>query len=1164
MSGGIGDYSGSTPSIFPGSGDIDEGASPAAPVSTPEGLDALLEGELQDPEFLQLRASKTLNLPPGKISLIELAKIVSKVISGLREALNESEFIDAELSQKFHKNSLQEAQNLLDKYRIIEELVDSWNSAVKGPGNEPSLILQELSDARIEFSNLITTTMGNDASAIQEVNQYIDIYNNPTALQDVADTHFGGDLNAALTFISQQIQQYNTYISGRPNLQAALDEYVALVEEYNATIDEINESIILVNAERSALGLPTTPLLQKTAVPSSDITDYLSYEGQLPLSLPTALTLPAGSTTINRINISPNSGDVGSLPLLQSPGKSPRFSYSEAFELLWLPEALETLAFLSSFNRALDLAEAQRIAEIVLFKELGKDITAPSAFVERSQEVFLDSVGGLGGGIGLAAFAMGLHSRNLEIALSRAILTSVAMNSRMPITGRLFAGLQFTALELLQKSSLLSPLPALRFIASAIGHLGSASPAVRVAISLAITTQVMGVVGGGALRSLVNAKINRLPLFARVRESAALKGVVRAEQGLQNAIETGHPGRIRRGIRMLGNARIRHGRATKLMNTFGLLSVGGLASFTKAVSATMSLSILSVAMAHLGRAIGLPGMVAQIFAQASGVSTVDMLTALTAGSRIMDVLDNPISVLALKQTLVDKLVFSRGMSSVAAGTMINSAVNNIILRGGIHSFSHLRSELHDEFQRAGFSLFHANLLANETVALIRGDVGVNFLNVAFGLNFDKSTIATSVVNSISGMDVGLAGAMLSNAVTRSLMLGGFGSRVRLQSELTAQFQNLGLSFNDAYGMSENMANFIETVGVVIPLTRFPGLSNVLLGNTLLSSLAFGSNIVRDDLINDLQARGLNSFQSEFLADQVTSLAARTFTKPGNLFESTLESAIERAGNSFQTQREFRDRVFNELKAVGFGVNDASFLANSAASNGLDGTEASVTGVSASRLAAIEEASVNSLTQELGLPGGEARAILSGARDRAIAQGPFSSQDLFQSILKEEFSRAVASQTGRSDGHEIFDRAIAELSDSGTIQNLAALTEQIGTSVQGILRPDLGQRAAEEVKNQLLKSLLGGATVDEIADDEKRNPLSVLNQVEKGLEELLKSEEEEDMKATLRKLIQLLQALLTPNAEVGFLLQTLSDSPSTFIGSILGSQQAKGEFLQIPA
>jgi hypothetical protein len=1096
-------------SFYPGPGDLPNLGSQEPP-SSEIVLDMLLDDEGPLPSYLQLRTNRTITLPPGSLSLIELTKIISAVISKLREALNNSELLDSELSRKFNLASFDTASGILDNYSVLSGQLDAWSGPLSSLAIQIDFAYTLAEVHRQTFTDAMIQTTANDIAAKNEVNPYIDIYNDPDALESFANTQFEGDQQAAIDFINGKIQAYNDYMASRPNLQALLNNYTDAVANYNNLVDQANAHLSNTNSERIALGLPSLPLVDPMPTPSGNIQSYLPHEGQMPSSLP-LVSLPAGSTNIDHIDATPTISDV---PSAAPPADIPRVPYAEAFALLWLPETMTSLAFLSSFNRILDLAEALRTTENFFYREMGYNIIFPAAFIQRSPQIFLDSVGILGGG-GLAAFALGLHSRNLEIALSSGILRSIAMNYSMPITGRLFARLQFTALELLQRSSLLSPLPALRFIASQMGFLAASSPAINVAISLAITEQVLGMLGSGVVRQIVNSQMNRLPLFAR----------------LANDIN--------------------------LLNTFGLMSIGGLASFTRAVSATMSLSILSVALAHLGRSIGLPSLVPQMFAQLAGIPTIDILVAMTAGSRILDVLDNPFSILALKQTLVDSLVFGRGFGNVAAGIMINSAVNAIILHGGLNNFSNLQYQLVNEYQAAGFNFFQAHQLANETVALIRGDIGVNYLNAAFGLNFDRSIVASSIVNNILGIDIGFAGAMMSNAVVRSLLLGGFGSTVRLQSELTAQFQNIGLNFNDAAFLAQQMTSLVSAAGTVIPLTRYPGITSLLLGNQMLTSIAFGTSIARDELRNNFQAHGLNYFQADFLATQIMSLAARTYVTPGNLFEIALEAAIGRAGTSFQTQREFRDALFNELRGVGFSFHDAMFLANAAAAFGLDGSLVPLFGVTPLQLTAIESAAVNRISGDLGVSAFQAQAIYDEAEARTLSRGPYSNGDQFHSVLREEVHRSILMNTGRGDGNVIFDRAIADLASPTTILSLAGLVEQISNSVLGLLRPDLGARLAQEIKDQILLGLLGGTSVDEIEDPERRNPLSVLNQLEDALHHITQAEEEAEMRETLRKLIQLLRALMTPNAEMGFLLQSLTDGPSTLIGSILGSQQPIG-------
>lgn len=1102
MSGGVGGIGGdSVPSVFP-----------SETVEVPEvsgselGLGSTIDSS---PEFLELGDGSRagIALPEGRFSLFEWAQIISEVIQKLRESLNESEFLDAELAKNFHSTSVSDVNDLLEEYAAIEAMVDSWNSSIGPTGTSAKNSHEILSTETQTFNTAISTTVTDDITEIQTVNNIIEIVNDPVQLQNLIDS-FGGDETATLNYINSIIQNYNDYLLSRADLQAELQTLNDAIEDYNDAVDTLNSALVPINGQRSGLGLPQLQGLPSTPTISNDIQDYVSYEGTLtPIPLLTTLDPPPSISPISVPN------PTTDLTLATAPvilGKLPRASYSEAFDLLWVPFATSTVFFLSSLDQAIELSNALVEEEKAFQLDFGKNIILPSAAIESARKEFIEDISGPGTGVGLAGFAMGLHSKNLEIALSSALIGAVSQNYSTPISAREFARLKFTALELLSKSARLTPLPAARFLVSSLGTLSADSPVIAVALAEALINQVSSAVGTGVVRSQVNAVFNRQ------------------------------------------------------LRSLGFQSIGGLAGFTEAVSATQSLSILSVALAQLGRRIGMPGLVAQFFAQGAGIPTTDLLIALNAGSRILDVLDNPISVLFLKQTLTDSLVFERGFTSSTAGLQVNSAVNNIALKGNFQTFSHLKAEALNEFQRSGFSLFQANLLANETVALIRGDLGVQFLNVAFGLNFDPSVIASSIANNILGIDVGIAGAMLSNAVVRSLLHGGFGSRVRLKNELLEQFQGFGLSRGDASGIADQTLSLIESLGLLVPLNRFPGVASLLLGEPVMRAVAFGSGLVREELLEDLEDQGLTNTQAELIADQLQALASGTFKKPEDIFARSIEEAIGRTTKDdiFQTQREFRDRLLGELRAVGFNRNSASFLSNSVASFGATGNNISILGVSAAKIAALNKAAVSSLSEEFGITNTEAQNIFEEARSRAVLNAPFSSGDQFKTVLREEIQKEVINRLERTDGYVAFDRAVADLADPNAILSLPQLTEQLSIQLLGVLRPDLGARKAEIAKDQILDSLLGATTIDKIENPEQRNPLSVLNQINTQVEKLLDVEEEENQKKMLRKLMQLLQSLLTPNAEVGFLLQSLMDNPSTFIGSLL-VQKPKGEFLDIP-
>lgn len=1145
-----------TPPSFPPPGNIPPPA-PQEPATTPTQLDRLSQGDSQTPLYLSLNAQSSVTLAPGTISLIELTKLINGVITTLREALRDQEYKDADINKKFHLAALATASDLIDEYWDVVSQVDAWNSSINTTGNQINRQHNVLEQKRQALISLMNQTAGGDNQAKDAINQYIDIYNNPAALQNFA-TSQGMTLQQAVDYINQQIGSYSQYMAGRPDVQASLTDYVNAAALYYNLIAQENSNINNINGQRTGQGLSQIDHLNTGTPPNGSLSHYMS--GTLPNSLPT-VSLPAGSTPISHIN---QTVTVTSTPPAIPFQPIPRCSYSEALAALWLPDALKSLAFISSFNRILDISSSFAQTQMLFYRDMGMSIISPALQVENAKQLFLDSVNGIGGGIGIDGFAFSLHSNNLAFLMSSAILRALSQEWSIPLTGRVFARLQFTALQLLQNSALLSPLPALRFIASSLGSLGSASPAINVAISLAITEQVLGLLGGGVLRNIVNAQMNRMPFFARMEMESSMNAVITAEKGLHRAVALGNPGMIREAIAELGNARTHLANANQLLNTFGALSIGGMGAFNSAVSATMSLSILTVALAQLGRSLGLPGIVPQMYAQLSGIPTIEILAAMSGGSRIIDVLDNPYSILALKETLVNTLVFQRGFNNVTAGLMVNSAIDNVILNGGVWGFSQLQAKLSDEFLAQGFNFFQAHMLANETVSLIRGDLGINFLSAAFGLNSDRSLVASSVVDNMLGIDRGVAGAMLSNAINRSLLMGGLGSTVALQGQLNEEFLKIGINASDASNFAHKTAEFIGAAGVVVPFNSYPGVASLLLGNDTLQAISSGSPAATNQLRNKFISQGLDYFHADFLASQVSSLSARTFTTPGNLFEVALEAAVGRAGTSFQTQREFRDAIFNELKGVGFNSNDAMYLANSAAAFGLNGSLTPLFGVSPETLSSIGSQVTNRILNDLHLSLAEAEAIYSQAERRTLSDGPFSSRDQFQTVLKEEVFRAIHLNTGSTNGNDIFDHAVADLAKPGQLLSLAGLTEQISNAVLGLVKPDAGSRLAQEIKDQILLGLLGGTTVDEIETPERKNPLSILNQMNDSLNILKSHQDEDEIRKTIKMLMQLLRSMLTPNAEIGFLLQTLSDGPSTFIGNILGPQQPKGEFLQMQA
>ncbi|CCB92066.1 putative uncharacterized protein [Waddlia chondrophila 2032/99] len=1140
-----------------------------------------IEQMIESDDNIRLLAKGQIGLPPGRISIAELTALINAVILKLKKEIQAAEQLDALISERFHRSIAQTAESLEGLHGELNDIVVSWRNFTNENGETVHDAYDNLQQATDEYNQMMQNLWGEDRAAIQEYNQIIHQYNNldSDGVDDIYDSlsqaerdaliagltqseidAYGGTKEAVVAkYFDKKIDEFNQYAASRPNVQAAINNLQQATADYNNVVDDYNLHIDQVNAERAEYGLGPLPYMVKTPTPNPNVA-FTNLSQQPHVQAP---LLPTPNRQLLTV---PNASQKGTVSEPTYPGDPPSVPSYEMMILHFIPIALTTFDYLASFNRALDLADAyvqwNRYALLT-----GAQLTLPYGVLNQINNVFLQSVNAIGG-VGLAAHAIGLHSRSLEIILSRALFQSLAQQLSLPISARLFSRLQFTALELLSRSALLSAYPSMRFLASRFGFLAASSPSVQAAIALAFAGQIGSLVSSGIVRGIINGQINRLGFYARhnVRFSAA--EVEYAERNLANAIASGNPFLIASAVRRLTSAQVRLANAVRLSRTFGSLSIGGYAAFTNRVAAALNISLLGVSTSLFARTLGLPGLVAQIFAHVTHLSPIDILIASTAGSSIRAVLDNPLSVLFIKQNLANQLVYRLGFSSSYAAAIVNNAINNAVFASvGLHTYSRLHNELYLQFRAEGLSPYHANRLANETTSLIRGDLGVQFLNVVFGIHADTSLIASTVVNSIYGFDKGIAGVMLSNAIVRSLQYGGYGSRVRLQNELTEVFQSMGR--RDGSELAAQYVRFIETVGSLVPLTRYPGLASVLLGNGLLRNLALGGAFVRNEIRNDLIMRGLSPTQAAFVADQLIALSTGNFVRPSDqlLFELTLNAAIERAlihSGSFETHREFRDQLINELRSVGFRLNDALFLANSIAAFAANGEALSLLGLSAGQINGLNISLVNELTVS-GISGSQAQTIVDRAYANTTAKAPFFSPDDFQNTLKEEIFRQTFLASGRLDGHEIFDKAAAHAQDPSTILDLASLIEQISGAAQGVFRPDLGSELAQEVHNALLNALLGGTTIDEISNEETRNPLSVLNQLNDQIDKLTKDEEIANLIKLLKKLQELLAALLTGSPEGHLLGTSIMDAASgPFFGAANVSQGGQDyQAMQIP-
>lgn len=1101
---------GNPPPAIPPSSDPPTHSTTPPPTTFFDSIDAALQLDLNiDPSAIHLQ--------PG-VSLIELSALISAVVQELKRTLSEAEFVDAELAREFYLNISQTAGTAISVLNDVLEATLAWNDPETGVRVTVGEGFNELTSLYEEYNDDKGDLAATDREAVDNLNAAYEDYAN----LEPEDIDTAEEQEEARDTLNEAITEFNNYVASTAGMRASLlQRFTVLNQEtndYNDGINQANATIALMNSARAQRDPPLPPfdLLTPAPAPLTNTSLYSTINTQQTIELPlqpndvskrlefyTQSVSPTGIEDLReelkkaaedlaeseeeeeqfdavidqaiffallsglsierdffsfvRANLASLGEDglaifdnaIFNVPVLQKPitseqegiveeppfpGDIPTITMGDFMNTQWVPMVLPLLDLIAELNKMLEFARALAELEGIFFKNPHRLIAYPVAFIERLKEVFLKEVSGAGTGVGLGSFAIGLQTRNLEEVLSRSIIQAVASQTNFPLSGQLYARILFSTLDLLSKSSLLSALPASYMLADRLGFIGASSPVIELAISLGFSERIANVINENVVRSLVNGLINQIAFGSRFALQIAQNGVDKAEILLQEAINSGDSVAIGNAVDNLVMAELQLAGVNHLIDTFGSASIGELSELTSSATASINLSLLAVALAEFGKSIGLPELIPQLFANFSGLPTEEILAAMNAGATVGDVLENPLSILFLKQTLLETLE-NRGFSSDEAAEMINNAINNIILSGGVNTFSHLKSALFEAFRKEGLGQLEATLLSAQAAALIGGDLGVEFLNAAYSLNTDSELTATSVMSSILA-DTG-----------------------------------------------------------------------------------------REDL---------------------NAIIASEFGIP-NLTE-TLAGAIDRARASggFETQREFRDALIRELGASDLSLTASIFLANAVASFGIDGVVANPFGISGSSLDLLESSLVDIVVEEFSASVEQAKELVKEALKNALARAPFSSTDELKTILREEFVRS-AEGLGFSGANIAFDHALASLAEPGSILSIPALIDLLGAAIVGLSREDVGPRLAQELRDSILVSLLGGSNVDEIEED--KNPLSISNQIREQIGQLTDTEDQEEFKAILRKLIALLENLLRPNAGIGQLLVSLMEKPNTFVSNL---------------
>lgn len=561
------------------------------------------------------------------------------------------------------------------------------------------------------------------------------------------------------------------------------------------------------------------------------------------------------------------SGDL--LGLAQIPptvGMPPVPEVSKVTELVEIPEQPTAQQLLNTLYRPLieilillfSLIETGFISTIEgdiendLFFFRGIQPALPNSFIANQPDTFFSTTEGTAAGPAVTGTNLNLDSPNLEGLLSNALFDAINVINKQALDSGSIDEINIQILQSVIDLALLSSLSAAVLLGNQFALLGNDSPAITAAISLTLAARLQDLVSTNIFR---NSTINLLR-------------------------------------RNLG-----------LGASFG--RINGLAD---AFTAGVNLALLQLSLSRVALTLGIPGLAPQLLGNVSGLRTVDILLASTAGSRLNEVLRSPLSILFLKDTLSGQLASVSALNT--AQSLVNLAINNVLAQGTFQNNTALRESLVGEFKAQGLGSFQSLALANAAVALINGDVNALFLDTAFiASSVNRGAVGEALINRLveQGFDVGTAGTAVNAALERTLSQ-DFETKRESRDQFASELVAGGLGRTNAIALANDAVEFLER-GAITPF----------------SADQIRQDILGASLTNVLTGRGLGAGAADTTVDNILAgvLSGGPYGGAGG-FRNAIREGFQAAGFGPALSREladaaviqFDERLGNPLLSLG--------------------------------------------------------------------------------------------------------------------------------------------------------------------------------------------------------------------------------------------------------
>lgn len=250
---------------------------------------------------------------------------------------------------------------------------------------------------------------------------------------------------------------------------------------------------------------------------------------------------------------------------------------------------------------------------------------------------------------------------------------------------------------------------------------------------LAILSEVAVQAGNRVSQNLSDASISPkgLPLYFDVQSALSFA------ESIQGLIDSGT---ISSGVRKILNG-------NEELNS---LSESEKQEMVSAITGPINLALGQIALSQVALALKAPGLIAQVFGNVDEVQRQGLSNIQNSSSDVFnEVLNNPLTIIALKTALANILVSSGGSSSTGQSTQVststsstasssdvdqsasqvNAAVNSVLATGNIPDETAFRLSFTNALLTQGLTTNQANTLVDKAISFVKNEAKVPILNL---------------------------------------------------------------------------------------------------------------------------------------------------------------------------------------------------------------------------------------------------------------------------------------------------------------------------------------------------------------------------------------------------------------------------------------------------